>query len=295
MSNSPVSSRSSDSGAASPRPGPLERERNEALTGWYRRERRELPWRATTDPYSVLVSEMMLQQTQADRVAPFYLRFLAAFPTVEALAAATLGEVLVAWNGLGYNRRARMLHEAAGIVAAEGWPVAVGDLAALPGVGPYTARALAAFAFGAQVAAIDTNVRRVVSRWHGEPLSGQALELAALSDLGDAAATWNQAVMDLGATVCLARGPRCDQCPVSQWCAGPDVYTPARAQGRFEGSARQVRGALIRRLVTGPAPLDRLAAETGFDVGRVHDALADLASEGMVEETSDGHYQLPAQ
>jgi A/G-specific adenine glycosylase len=238
---------------------------------------------------------MMLQQTQADRVAPFYLRFLAAFPTVEALAAATLGEVLVAWNGLGYNRRARMLHEAAGIVAAEGWPVAVGDLAALPGVGPYTARALAAFAFGAQVAAIDTNVRRVVSRWHGEPLSGQALELAALSDLGDAAATWNQAVMDLGATVCLARGPRCDQCPVSQWCAGPDVYTPARAQGRFEGSARQVRGALIRRLVTGPAPLDRLAAETGFDVGRVHDALADLASEGMVEETSDGHYQLPAQ
>ena len=180
----------------------LESERNAALIHWYRSTARSLPWRTTSDPYAILVSEMMLQQTQVDRVVPYFGRFMAAFPTPEALADAPLSRVLELWSGLGYNTRAKRLRDAAAVVAAHGWPQDVEGLQALPGVGPYTARAIAAFAFRAPVAAVDTNLRRVLSRWHGEELSPPLLQAVADRDLGSDAAEWNQAMMDLGARVC---------------------------------------------------------------------------------------------
>src|SRR3954447_10003523 len=136
----------------------------EALLAWYERVRRPLPWRATRDPYALLVSEVMLQQTQAMRVVPYYERWLVRFPDAAALAAAPARDVLAVWSGLGYNRRALALQRAAACVSAHGWPE---DLTVLPGVGPYTAAAVASFAWDRQVAAVDTNVRRVLSRRDG--------------------------------------------------------------------------------------------------------------------------------
>src|SRR3954470_16171800 len=170
----------------------------DVLLAWHAEHGRDLPWRRTTDPYAVLVSEVMLQQTQVARVVPRYVEWLLRWPDAAALPAASRCEVLAAWVGLGYNRRAVALHEAARTVARDGWP---SDLRTLPGVGPYTAAAVASFAFGAEVAAVDTNVRRVASRLgHGSP--------EALLAPGRAA-EWNQAAMELGATVCTARAPRC--------------------------------------------------------------------------------------
>src|SRR5579864_7607642 len=159
---------------------------------------RPLPWRETRDPYAILVSEVMAQQTQVDRVAPCWNAWLERWPTVEALAAASPAEVITEWQGLGYNRRAVNLHRAAQQVAAAGWP---DDLTTLPGVGRYTADALACFAFGRDVLPVDVNVRRVQER------TGHAFS-----------ATAAQALMDLGATVCLARVPRCERCPLAAGC-----------------------------------------------------------------------------
>ena len=181
-----------------------------ALLAWYAEHGRDLPWRGTHDPYAILVSEVMLQQTQVARVVPRYLEWIERWPTAEALAAASRAEVLAAWVGLGYNRRALALHAAAAAVARDGWPA---DLRTLPGVGPYTAAAVGSFAFGAQVAAVDTNARRVAERLgHGPP--------GALVPPGRAA-DWNQAAMELGATVCTARAPRCPACPVRTACRYP--------------------------------------------------------------------------
>lgn len=272
---------------------PIEQERNDALAAWYRTEQRDLPWRRSNDPYAVLVSEVMLQQTQAARVVPFYQRFLVRFPTVETLANASLADVLTLWSGLGYNSRAQRLHQAAIQVAATGWPDDVVGLEQLPGVGPYTARAVAAIAFDQPVAAVDTNLRRVLSRWHGEALSGKALEAAAALDLGADAATWNQAMMDLGATLCRPRRPLCELCPVHEWCAGPGVYEPPQAQSRFEGSMRQVRGAIVRSLIRGPAGFAGLVDTTGIAPERIAAALDSLVTEGLVIERTDGSYALP--
>lgn len=266
----------------------IESERNEALLDWYEQHHRILPWRTTRDPYAILVSEIMLQQTQAERVTPHYQRFLSRFPTIETLAAAPFADVATEWSGLGYNTRAKRLHQAAAAIASSGWPDTVEGLEALPGVGPYTARAVAAFAFGEGVAAIDTNVKRVLSRWHGEVLAGTPLERAAAVDIADDAATWNQAVMDLGATVCRPRRPSCDVCPVEQWCAGPGTYEPPRPQPRFAGSAREVRGAIVRRLVAGPADLDDLVDATGVDDDRIDEAVDALIEDGLVVETEGG-------
>ncbi len=255
-----------------------------ALIGWYRASARDLPWRGERDPYRVLVSEVMLQQTQAARVARAYGHFLARFPTAEALAAAPLADVIAAWSGLGYNRRAQRLREACRRVAADGWP---DDLTELPGVGPYTAAAVACFAFGAQVAAADTNARRVLSRWRGRPLAGAALRTAAAAELTGDAREWNQAIMDLGATVCTPRRPACGRCPVAGFCAGPDAYVPPRPQPRFEGSARQLRGGLLRALIDGPATVPALAAATGFAERRTSGALERLGAEGMVAVDGD--------
>src|SRR3954451_10287288 len=190
-----------------------------ALLAWYVRVRRPLPWRATRDPYALLVSEVMLQQTQALRVVPYYERWLSRFPTAAALADAPVRDVLSLWSGLGYNRRALALRNAARVVAASGWP---SDLTSLPGVGPYTAAAVASFAWDVQVAAVDTNVRRVLSRRDGVGLSPREVTARAASLLpAGEAAVFNQAMMELGATVCRPRVPVCGACPVSDGCHGP--------------------------------------------------------------------------
>ncbi len=256
----------------------------DALLAWYDRVRRPLPWRATRDPYALLVSEVMLQQTQALRVVPYYERWLARFPNVSALAAAPARDVLAAWSGLGYNRRALALRAAARIVAAGGWPA---DLRTLPGVGPYTAAAVAAFAWDRQVAAVDTNVRRVLERRDGVRRGPAALaaRAAALLPPGRAAA-FNQAMMELGATVCRPRAPRCGACPVAAGCAGPPPPSPRRAaRPRFESSDRWARGRVLAALVAGEEPPvagDRRAR-----------ALAGLERDGLVVREPDGSVRLP--
>lgn len=279
-------------GAAGVPPGVVS-ERNQALRGWYRSKRRNLPWRGVGDPYRVLVSEVMLQQTQADRVVAYYERFIERFATVDELAAAPLSAVLESWVGLGYNNRARRLHDAAKHVALHGWPGDIHGLMELPGVGPYTARAIAAFGLGLEAVPVDTNVRRVLSRWHGEALSGAVLQRVADDDArGISAAVWSQAVMDLGATLCRPLRPGCGVCPVADWCRGPDVYERPRAQGRFEGSTRQLRGRLVRLLVAGPASFADLVADAGFEARAVSMALERLTEEGLVA-SNDGVYRLP--
>ena len=188
------------------------------LREWYVRERRDLPWRRTRDPYAILVSEVMLQQTQVARVVPRYEAWLARWPTADALAAAALEDVLREWVGLGYNRRAVRLWEAARMVARDGWPERLQEL---PGVGPYTAAAVGSFAFGRQEVALDTNARRLFARLG-----------AALVPPPGRAADFNQATMELGATVCTARAPRCDACPLARRLRRPRAAGPARAGAR---------------------------------------------------------------
>jgi A/G-specific adenine glycosylase len=198
-----------------------------ALLKWYGDERRDLPWRRTTDPYRILVSEVMLQQTQVARVVPRYEAWVERWPTAAALAAAPLGDVLREWVGLGYNRRAVRLHEAARQVAEHGWP---DDLETLPGVGPYTAAAVGSFAFGRQVVAVDTNARRLFAR------------AGMLTPPPGDAATFNQATMELGARICTARRPRCRDCPLTRGCASSGRVAPpprrAAARVRFEETDR---------------------------------------------------------
>jgi A/G-specific adenine glycosylase len=216
---------------------------------WFRRSGRDLPWRHTTDPYSILVSELMLQQTQVDRVVPRYERWLGRWPTVESLAAASPAEVIVEWQGLGYNRRAIALHRAARQVAADGWP---GDLTTLPGVGPYTAAAVRNFAFGEDVLPRDVNVERVERRT-GHRFGGAAA----------------QALMDLGATVCLARVPRCGACPLAAACPSEGIREePLRKQSRFEGSFRQRRAATLRLVAVAPCSLEELDVEVVHSLER---------------------------
>jgi A/G-specific adenine glycosylase len=233
------------------------------LLAWYSRNERDLPWRKTRDPYAILVSEMMLQQTQVDRVIPRWHAWLARWPTVEALAAALAADAIREWQGLGYNRRALNLHRAARHVAAHGWPE---DLTELPGVGRYTADALASFAFGRPVLPVDTNVRRVQER------TGHAFGPAC-----------GQALMDLGATICLARVPRCRACPLESHCPSRGSrYAPLRRQGPFEGSFRQRRADLLRAVARKDRRLDELDGE----------AVAALARDGLVE-ISGGLVRLP--
>ena len=262
----------------------------EALLAWYERVRRPLPWRATRDPYALLVSEVMLQQTQAARVVPYYQSFLARFPDAQALAAAPAAEVLAAWSGLGYNRRALALHAAARAVAADGWPA---DLTELPGVGPYTAAAVASFAWEAQVAAVDTNVRRVIARWDGRDRAPAALAARAAELLAGArAAAFNQAMMELGAIVCRPRRPACEACPVRSGCAsaGRSHAAPAeraeRRGERFEDTDRWARGRIVAALVAGepPPPLERARRER---------AEAGLLRDGLVVSAPDGRLRLP--
>jgi A/G-specific adenine glycosylase len=224
------------------------------LLAWFDEHGRDLPWRHTRDPYAVLVSEVMLQQTQVARVAPRYLAFLERWPTVESLAAASPADVIREWQGLGYNRRALSLHRAARQIVTEGWP---DDLTELPGVGRYTADAVARFALDEPVLPEDTNVRRVLERTGGE--------------FGPASA---HALMDLGATVCLARIPRCHDCPLARRCPSRGRrYEPARKQGRFEGSFRQRRARTLALVAERPRRHSSLDGE----------AIDSLAADGLVE------------
>ena len=225
----------------------------ELLVAWFRANGRPLPWRRTRDPYAILVSEVMAQQTQVDRVVPRWHAWLARWPTVESLAAASPADAIRAWQGLGYNRRALNLHRAAQQVAAHGWP---DDLTKLPGVGRYTADAVACFAHGRDVLPVDVNVRRVSER------TGHTFTPAAA-----------QALMDLGATVCLARIPRCDACPLAGRCPSRGRrYEPLRKQGAFEGSFRQRRAATLRLVAAAARPAAELDQE----------AVASLARDGLV-------------
>jgi A/G-specific adenine glycosylase len=224
------------------------------LLTWFSQNGRDLPWRHTRDPYAILVSEVMLQQTQVARVVPRYLAFLERWPTAESLAAATPADVIREWQGLGYNRRALSLHRAARRIAAEGWP---DDLTELPGVGRYTADAVARFAFDRPVLPVDTNVRRVLERTGGA--------------FGPASA---HALMDLGATVCLARIPRCDACPLAEECPSRGRrYEPLRKQGTFEGSFRQRRARTLTLVAERPRRKGSLDLE----------ALESLAADGLVQ------------
>jgi len=254
-----------------------------AVTRWGRRVDRPLPWRGERDPYRVLVSEVMLQQTQAARVAPAYERFIARFPNAPALAAAEPADVLHEWGSLGYNRRALNLLRAVREVGARGgFPRDVESLRGLPGVGPYTARAVASFAFGVRCAAVDANVRRVVSRVLGDEADVQA-SADALVPMRRAAA-WNQAMIDLGALVCTARRPRCSICPLRRSCPSAD-RVPARRrrpQPRFETTARYVRGRIVSELRAGPLDEATLRRGVGVTSSRFTAGLASLESDGLV-------------
>jgi A/G-specific adenine glycosylase len=277
----------------------------DALLGWGLPRLRDLPWRQTRDPWAILVSELMLQQTQVARVLPKYLDFLSLYPTPAACAAVPSGDIVRAWAGLGYNRRALNLHRAACVVAeAESFPSNLAGLLALPGVGPYTARAILAFAFEADVAVVDTNIARVLARLHGRSLA--AKEVQALADdmvpEGDGWA-WNQVLMELGATTCTARAWACTTCPLAVSCAwaGGSAVDPAigsagvsGGQSRFAGSDRQGRGRLVDALRTGSVPSASLAKVMGWphDKARAERVVATLLADGLVL-LEKGAYQLP--
>jgi A/G-specific adenine glycosylase len=297
----------------------------ERVLVWFAQAGRDLPWRATRDPYRVLVAEVLAQQTQAARAAAAWPRFLERFPDVGALAAAPPAEVLRAWQGLGYNRRALALRRTAqAVVERGGWPETVEELAALPGVGPYTARAVACFALGLRVAPVDTNVARVLARSLAgtdpaeltpaarQRLADQAMPPAARGPAAPGAAdpsgrawAWSSALMDVGALHCRPR-PRCDGCPLEPTCRWRALGAAAppprpRAQAPFATSDRRWRGAVVRALAGAPEGLDRAAlagavqaAAAERPAGWFDTLLERLESEGMVATGPDGRLRLPA-
>ena len=282
----------------------------DALLSWSAKARRDLPWRRTRDPWAVLVSELMLQQTQVARVVPRYDAFLARFPDPPTCAASSSGAVIEAWAGLGYNRRALNLHRAARVVVDRHdgrIPANLSDLLTLPGVGPYTARAILVFAFERPVGVVDTNVARVLAR----AVSGRRLGTGEVQAIADDQVpegrpwAWNQAMLDFGASVCTSRSPSCQPCPLRRWCAwalaGYPTPDPAAGsaggsgrQSTFAGSDRQGRGRLIDALRQGPVELDGVASVAGWpdDAQRATRVAAGLIADGLAVQTG-GQLALP--
>ncbi len=270
-----------------------------ALLPWGGTELRDLPWRRTREPWAVLVSEVMLQQTSVSRVQPKYEAFMQAFPSPAALAAAALGDALQLWQGLGYPRRCRNLRDAASVVArdhAGEVPATLEGLLALPGVGQYTARAVLAFAHGADAAVVDTNVSRVLSRLDNASMKARELQARADALVPQGQAwEWNQVIMDLGARVCTARNPSCGSCPLARQCRwraaslhgaadpAPASAGASRPQARFEGSDRQARGRAMRALAKGCRPEADVIAAMGLDhdTARARRLVDDLVREGL--------------
>ena len=280
--------------------------RQDELLSWGAEQLRDLPWRRTRDPWAVLVSEVMAQQTGVDRVVPCYEAFLARFPTPAACAAAPVSTVLRLWSGMGYNRRAVNLHRCAvALVDDHGGnvPDDIGALLALPGIGPYTARAVLAFAFERPVGVIDTNVGRVLARWAGAPLGAaeaQAKADALVPPEPERAWLWNQAVMELGATVCRRRTPDCTRCPITDGCAWGMAGMPApdpadgsagvgNGQSPFEGSDRQGRGRMVDALRVGPVVAGDLPTAMGWpdDPGRAARVAKGVVADGLAERDGD--------
>jgi A/G-specific adenine glycosylase len=283
------------------------------LTEWFAEKARDLPWRKPDcSAWGVLVSEIMLQQTPVARVEPSWHEWMARWPKPSDLAAATPADVLRMWGKLGYPRRALRLRDAAAVIAAEHDDVVPSDvdtLLALPGIGAYTARAVAAFAYRKRCPVVDTNVRRVIARAvHG---AGDAGPASNTRDMADAekllpedpehAATMSAALMELGAIVCTARNPRCADCPVFESCAwqlaGKPAYNgPAKPVQKFAGTDRQVRGLLldVLRDTSIPVPKTRLDV-VWSDAGQRDRCLDSLLVDGLVEQTADGLFALPGE
>lgn len=293
-------------------PRPLDPDLAGALNAWFAHAARPLPWRAADmSPWAVFVSEFMLQQTQVARVTPRWEAWITRWPTPAALATEPPSEAVRAWDRLGYPRRALWLHRAAvEMVERHGGQVPAGldELLALQGVGPYTARAVAAFAFGRRHPVVDTNTRRVLAR----AVAGQA-EAAPPSTARDLAAmtaqlpesdaearVFNAAAMELGATVCTARAPRCDECPIAAACAWRRAGYPRydgprkRAQARFEGSDRQVRGRVMRELRAAHRPVTRQELDSlSSDAAQLERAVDGLVVDGLAVVRPDGALVLP--
>ncbi|SDF16752.1 A/G-specific DNA-adenine glycosylase [Blastococcus fimeti] len=283
----------------------------EIVVDWFAGAARDLPWRRPgVDAWAVLVSEVMLQQTPVARVEPLWREWLARWPAPSALAAASPAEVIRAWGKLGYPRRALRLREAAQAIAerhGDVVPSSVPELEALPGIGTYTARAVACFGYGQRQPVVDTNVRRVVARLvHGRAEAGTARaadldDVAALAPQDEERAVrFSVAIMELGALVCVAGTPRCGACPVRDRCAwrlagSPAHDGPARRVQKFAGTDRQVRGRLLDVLRAAPEPVDAAALEpTWDDAVQRSRCLDSLLADGLVEQTEDGLFRLPA-
>ncbi|HEX7323327.1 MAG TPA: A/G-specific adenine glycosylase [Mycobacterium sp.] len=281
------------------------------LLDWYRRARRDLPWR---DPgvtaWQILVSEVMLQQTPVARVLPIWPDWVARWPTASATAAATPADVVRAWGKLGYPRRAKRLHECATVIArdfADEVPDDVATLQRLPGIGSYTAHAVACFAYRRRVPVVDTNVRRVVARAvHGRTDSAPAAardhaDVAALLPQDARAPEFSAALMELGATVCSARSPRCGSCPLSacRWreAGYPAAAGPRRPAQRYAGTDRQARGRLLDVLRASDFPVNRAQLDLAWPVDATQRdrALASLLADGLVVQTAGGRFALPGE
>lgn len=271
-----------------------------AMTAWAALELRGLPWRGTRDPWAILVAESMLQQTQVARVVPRWKAFLERYADPRHCADAPQADIVRAWAGLGYNRRAVALHATATQIVQHHdgeVPSGLSELQALPGVGPYTARAVRAFAFEQPAAVLDTNVGRVLARLVGQrlrPAEAQSLADALVPDGG--VWRWNQAVMELGALVCTKRAPGCDRCPVVAECGwqgrGDDPATGSAgvtaAQSRFEGSDRQARGRLVDALRRGPLAAGEIAEVAGIDDERLARVVDGLVNDGLARRRAGG-------
>jgi A/G-specific adenine glycosylase len=279
------------------------------LLAWYDKEQRDLPWRRPgVTPWQILVSEFMLQQTPVARVEPIWVDWVARWPTPSATAAASAADVLRAWGKLGYPRRAKRLHECAMVIAAEhgdAVPSDVETLLSLPGIGAYTARAVACFAYRQRVPVVDTNVRRVVAKAvHGRADAAASssprdlVDVDALLPNAAQAPAFSVALMELGATVCTARSPRCGICPLSvcAWrSAGfPAATGPARRVQRYAGTDRQVRGRLLDVLRGNASPVTRAELDVAWvtDTAQRDRALDSLLVDGLVEQTADGRFAL---